>query len=152
MESNSHVDIRPQRPVTIDPILREKDKFHPAMAAKAPTELPSATKARFMKARNDIDARLAKLDGDVPRAGDELVVVPLGTNSAISSRYRNGGYFLNSLSLQLLIVEQYQVNLFKFQIGATSCSTLAREHGVRWQDTLGQTRLGLRMFGRLCAG
>jgi ribonuclease Z len=110
IESNSYVDIRPQRPVAIDPKLREKDKFHPAMAAKTPTELSLTTRESFMNARSIIDARLAELDGGVPRTGDELVVVPLGTNSAISSRYRNGDYFWYSLSLQSLIHEQYQAN------------------------------------------
>ena len=110
IESNSYVDIRPQRPVAIESKLREKDKFHPAMAAKTLTELSLTTRASFMNARSIIDARLAELDGGVPRAGDELVVVPLGTNSAISSRYRNGDYFWYSLSLQPLIPEQYQAN------------------------------------------
>ncbi|KAI0251929.1 hypothetical protein BJV78DRAFT_1207788 [Lactifluus subvellereus] len=95
MRSNSYVDVRPQRPVIIDPILREKDKFHPAMEAKTPIELTLATKSKFTDARSIVDTRLAELDGNVPQAGDEVVVVPLGTNSAISSRYRNvSGQFI----------------------------------------------------------
>jgi ribonuclease Z len=93
MQPNSYVDVRPQRPVIIDPLLREKDKFHPAMAAKTPIELTVATESKFTDAKSIVDTRLAELDGSIPRAGDELVVVPLGTNSAISSRYRNGDYF-----------------------------------------------------------
>jgi ribonuclease Z len=87
MQPNSYVDIRPPRRIQVDPILEERDKFHPAMAAKMLPELSSATKKKFTEARNIINNRL---DDGVPDAGDELVVVPLGTNSAISSRYRNG--------------------------------------------------------------
>jgi len=60
------------------------------MAAGTPPELSLATKEAFMKAKRIVNTRLEKLDGGVPNAGDELVVIPLGTNSAISSRYRNG--------------------------------------------------------------
>lgn len=52
-----------------------------------PLELSLATKEKFTEAKNIINNRV---DDGVPDAGDELVVVPLGTNSAISSRYRNG--------------------------------------------------------------
>ncbi|KAI9458853.1 hypothetical protein BJY52DRAFT_1267524 [Lactarius psammicola] len=89
IQSDSYVDVRPPRPVAIDPILREKDKFHPAIAAETPIGLSPITKEKFMDAQNAVDTRLAELDGNVPKAGDELVVIPLGTNSAISSRYRN---------------------------------------------------------------
>jgi len=89
LQPSSHVDIRPPRDVIIDPILREKDRFHPAMAAGAPLGLSPVTKEKFMKAKSVVNTRLEKLDGGVPNVGDELVVVPLGTNSAIRSRYRN---------------------------------------------------------------
>ncbi|KAH9174677.1 hypothetical protein EDB89DRAFT_1949681 [Lactarius sanguifluus] len=89
MQSDSYVDVRPPRPVAIDPILRDKDKFHPAVAAEIPPGLSPATKEKFTKAQNIVDTRLAELDGNVPKAGDEVVVIPLGTNSATTSRYRN---------------------------------------------------------------
>ena len=92
VQPNSYVDIRPPRPVAIDPILREKDKFHPAIADEIPPGLSPETRGKFTKAQNVVDTRLAELGGNVPKAGDELVVIPLGTNSAISSRYRNGDY------------------------------------------------------------
>ena len=90
MQPNNYVDIRPPRRVIIDPVSGEKDKFHPAMAAETLPELPLTTKDKFTKAKGIIERRLAKLSDSVPNAGDEVVVVPLGTNSAISSRYRNG--------------------------------------------------------------
>jgi ribonuclease Z len=90
IQPNSYVDIRPPRRVLVDPILAEKDKFHPAMAAEMLPELSLGTKQKFAKAKRIINNRLANLDDGVPDAGDELVVIPLGTNSAISSRYRNG--------------------------------------------------------------
>lgn len=90
MQPNSYVDIRPPRPVAIDPLLREKDRFHPAIAAETPPSLTPVTKEKFTNAQNTVATRLAELDGNVPKAGDELVVIPLGTNSSISSRYRNG--------------------------------------------------------------
>jgi ribonuclease Z len=89
IQSNSYVDVRPPRRVLVDPILEEKDKFHPAMAAEVLPELPLATNEKFAETKSIISNRLATLD-DLPNAGDELVVIPLGTNSALSSRYRNG--------------------------------------------------------------
>jgi ribonuclease Z len=89
MQPNSHVDIRPPGRVLLDPILEGKDRFHPAMAAEMLPELSLVTKEKFKEAKSIINNRLAEDDG-VPDAGDELVVIPLGTNSAISSRYRNG--------------------------------------------------------------
>lgn len=95
MQSNSYVDIRPPRLVSIDPVLTEKDKFHPAIAAETPPSLAPVTIEKFTKAQNAVATHLAELDGNVPKAGDELIVIPLGTNSAISSRYRNvSGHFV----------------------------------------------------------
>jgi ribonuclease Z len=90
MQSNNHADVRPPRHVTIDPVLKEKDKFHPTMAAEILPDLSRITKEKFTKAQGIVENRLAMRGDGVPNAGDELVVVPLGTNSAISSRYRNG--------------------------------------------------------------
>jgi ribonuclease Z len=90
MRPNSYVDVRPPRRVLADPILEEKDKFHPAMAAEVLPDLPLATNEKFAETKSIIRNRLETLDNDVPNAGDELVVIPLGTNSAMSSRYRNG--------------------------------------------------------------
>jgi ribonuclease Z len=90
MQPNSYVDVRPPRRVLVDPILEERDKFHPTVAAEVLPELPLATNDKFAETKSIISNRLATLDNDVPNAGDEVVVIPLGTNSAISSRYRNG--------------------------------------------------------------
>ena len=89
MQPNSYVDIRPPRRVLVDPMLEEKDRFHPAMAANMLPELSSVTQNKFTKAKRTIN-NLAKPDDVLPDAGDELVVIPLGTSSAISTRYRNG--------------------------------------------------------------
>ena len=88
MQPNSYVDIRPPRRVLVDPMLEEKDKFHPALAADMLPELSLVTQEKFTEAKGAIIS-LAKPD-DVPDAGDELVVIPLGTSSAITTRYRNG--------------------------------------------------------------
>jgi ribonuclease Z len=90
IKPNSYVDVRPPRRVSVDPISEEKDKFHPAIAAEVPPDLPLATNEKFSETKSIISNHLAALDNGVPNAGDELVVIPLGTNSAISSRYRNG--------------------------------------------------------------
>lgn len=89
IQSNSFVDIRPPRRVLVDPMSEEMDRFHPAMAAEVTPEPPFATNEKFAETKSIISNRLATLDNDVPNAGDELVVIPLGTNSALSSRYRN---------------------------------------------------------------
>jgi ribonuclease Z len=92
MQPNDYVEIRPSRRVIVDPVFGEKDRFHSAMAAEVPPELSLTTKEKFTKAKGIVGSHLAKLGDGVPNIGDELVVVPLGTNSAISSRYRNGDY------------------------------------------------------------
>ncbi|KAI0292916.1 hypothetical protein BC826DRAFT_1017511 [Russula brevipes] len=89
MKSNIHVDVRPPRRAIVDPLYGEKDKFHPAMAADMPPELSQVTKEKFTKAKRIINSRMETLDSGVPNAGDEVVVIPLGTSSAISTRYRN---------------------------------------------------------------
>ena len=90
LQPYSYIDIRPPRRVLIDPISEEMDKFHPSMAAEVLPDLPLATNKKFTETKSIISNRLAMLDNDVPNSGDELVVIPLGTNSALSSRYRNG--------------------------------------------------------------
>lgn len=109
MQHNNHVDIRPPRRVIVDPVLEEKDKFHPAMAAEVLPELSLTTNAKFTEAKGIVGSHLAKLGDSVPNAGDELVVVPLGTNSAISSRYRNGDCS-DLRCLRPLIFRQFLVN------------------------------------------
>jgi ribonuclease Z len=92
MQPNDYVEIRPPKRVIVDPLIGEKDKFHPAVTAEKLPELPLMTREKFAKANSIIESRLEKLGDGVPNAGDELVVVPLGTNSATSSRYRNGDF------------------------------------------------------------
>ena len=89
MQPNSYVDIRPPRRVLVDPMLEEKDRFHPAMAANMLPELSLVTKEKFTEAKRTINS-LSKPDDVLPDPGDELVVIPLGTSSAICTRYRNG--------------------------------------------------------------
>ena len=103
MQPNSYVDVRPPRPVAIDPVLREKDKFHPTIAAETPPGLSPVAKEKFRNAQDAVATRLIELDGNVPRAGDELVVIPLGTSSAVASRYRNGDYLVRFSFPWLLI-------------------------------------------------
>ncbi|KAI0264706.1 hypothetical protein BC834DRAFT_882205 [Gloeopeniophorella convolvens] len=89
MESHAVVDVRPPRLLATDPLLAARDRFHPVVASEMPLELSSETREKFSKAQRVVSSRMAELAGRPPKPGDELVVISLGTNSAISSRYRN---------------------------------------------------------------
>ena len=85
MTTDTQVHIRPPSPPKRDPYAQ--DKFHPV--CQAPVELTPATREAFDKAQAVVSQRIA--EGAVPKLpGSDVTVLPLGTSSAVPSKYRNG--------------------------------------------------------------
>ncbi|VDB95582.1 unnamed protein product [Peniophora sp. CBMAI 1063] len=77
--------VRPAIPSELLADLVARDRFHPAVASNSEWELPEDTKARYDEAKKAVEDIMAP----EPKPGDDLVIVPLGTSSAVPSRYRN---------------------------------------------------------------
>ncbi|KAL1738920.1 beta-lactamase-like protein, partial [Schizophyllum fasciatum] len=84
MTTDTHVTIRPPSPPKLDPYAQ--DKFHPV--CQAPVELTPATREAFDQAQALVAQRIE--DGSVPGLpGADVTILPLGTSSAVPSKYRN---------------------------------------------------------------
>lgn len=69
--------------------MEEYDRFHPAVTSPAPTPLPPSTLERFSEAKANIET--FRRSGRLPTPkGADVKILPLGTGSAIPSKYRNG--------------------------------------------------------------
>lgn len=83
LRSNLHISIRPPKP----PIIVDRyDLFHPA-ATLSPVVIPALTQQQFCEAQAKVCV------ADVDRAafpGSDVTILPLGTGSALPSKYRNG--------------------------------------------------------------
>ncbi|THH10213.1 hypothetical protein EW146_g8446 [Bondarzewia mesenterica] len=89
MHANTVVEMRPVRAPILESFFEEQDVFHPVVTNPGPIALPSATRGRFTHAQKFVRDGLAAREGMEPQPGDDLVVLPLGTSSAVASRYRN---------------------------------------------------------------
>ncbi|EGO29330.1 hypothetical protein SERLADRAFT_412876 [Serpula lacrymans var. lacrymans S7.9] len=82
------VCIRPPRPPLHEKDTEHYDLFHPATSSSAPFSLPELTMKRFAEAKSAIEDRIA--NNTVPKQpGDDITILPLGTGSAVPSKYRN---------------------------------------------------------------
>ncbi|KAH6915798.1 tRNA processing endoribonuclease [Coprinopsis sp. MPI-PUGE-AT-0042] len=93
MEPNLRIGIRPHSKPAKDPHADERDLFHPLLKNKSesgdiPVNLPQETIAKFEDARSKVAVLGEGLSDASKRPGDDIVVVPLGTGSAIPGRYR----------------------------------------------------------------
>ncbi|TRM58741.1 hypothetical protein BD626DRAFT_410082 [Schizophyllum amplum] len=90
MTFDTHLTMRPPGPPVRDP--HALDRFHPVVEASVststPVELTPSTRAAFELARSVAAKRIA--EGALPRLpGSDVTVLPLGTSSAVPSKYRN---------------------------------------------------------------
>ena len=80
--------------------MRVADRFHPLFAGAGngssasepvitPTGMPPPS-TEAVRVRRAVLAREREMSGREPEPGDDVVVVPLGTCSAVASKYRNG--------------------------------------------------------------
>ncbi|KAI0058634.1 hypothetical protein BV25DRAFT_1212589 [Artomyces pyxidatus] len=91
LRANTWTEMRPRKPPAAEESIQNRDKFHPAVTSPDLLALPLATLGRFAEAQEQVQSILAEREkvGKESRPGDDVVVVPLGTSSAVSSRYRN---------------------------------------------------------------
>ena len=90
MQIHTYVDMRPPSKPVLESFFVERDSFHPAVATPRPISLPASTRDKFTRAKSAVQAGLAIRNFEAPSPGDDLVVIPLGTSSTVTTRYRNG--------------------------------------------------------------
>lgn len=71
------------------------DRFHPLMLSST-SMIPQSEKAS--KARRAVQERM-RTSINLTKTGDDVVIVPLGTSSAVPNKYRNG-IFLSYHSIE----------------------------------------------------
>ena len=90
MQIHTYVDMRPPSKPVLESFFVERDSFHPAVATPRPISLLASTRDKFTRAQSAVQAGLSTRSSDEPSPGDDLVVIPLGTSSTVTTRYRNG--------------------------------------------------------------
>ncbi|KAG2011926.1 3' tRNA processing endoribonuclease, variant 2 [Coprinopsis cinerea AmutBmut pab1-1] len=95
MRPNVRIGVRPYAPPKLDPQTEGKDLFHPLVEGKKlgegesiEVQLPEETVEKFEQAREAVKKIAEGAAKPVERPGDDVVVVPLGTGSAVPGRYR----------------------------------------------------------------
>lgn len=91
MQAGLHIDVRPARPPTLDAPITAHETFYAAVSSGAPPDLPLPTLNKFKQAQAAYTALEAN-NARIARPGDDVVVVPLGTSSALPNKYRNGEF------------------------------------------------------------
>ena len=85
MQKNMLVNLHPPRTPLLDPDAGKGDLFHPAVSSGSPLILSESTRSSFADAQSFI----ARTQSEEVCGGD-VTICPLGTNSAMPSKYRNG--------------------------------------------------------------
>ncbi|KAH9940691.1 hypothetical protein B0H21DRAFT_572283 [Amylocystis lapponica] len=85
LRTNQLIDIRPPRAPVHDDLAQKSDHFHPAMASPAAFSLPPPIAQSVARVREQVTHASTRPS----RPGDDVVVVPLGTSSALPTKYRN---------------------------------------------------------------
>lgn len=73
--------------------MEEKDLFHPAAEVHAPLALSDLTAKRFQEAKDAVVQY--SLCSSIPETpGSNVIITPLGTSSAVPTKYRNGEFII----------------------------------------------------------
>ncbi|EPQ53491.1 hypothetical protein GLOTRDRAFT_78506 [Gloeophyllum trabeum ATCC 11539] len=92
LRSNILIDIRPPRAPVHEHEADERDLFHPGIIAPAENPVLGETTAeRFTRAKEIVKEKEERMKqaGRPAKPGDDVLVVPLGTSSAMTTKYRN---------------------------------------------------------------
>ncbi|KAF5379502.1 hypothetical protein D9615_006481 [Tricholomella constricta] len=85
LASSQELNMRSPAP----PVLKEThDSFHSAASSDRPPTLPAKTSEKFIAAKKNVEEYIASGKLHVPQGAD-VKVIPLGTGSAVPSKYRN---------------------------------------------------------------
>ena len=90
-EAKSLIQVRPVRPPTRDEQARDC-AFDSLVNSNRLPELSSATDRAFAKAKSFAMKRMRR-NSPASEPGDDVVVTPLGTASAVPTRIRNGMHY-----------------------------------------------------------
>lgn len=105
MQKNLLVSLHPLRPPLMMPDAGKGDFFHPAVTSNSPLVLPESTRSSFADAQSYITHTQVE-----EICGGDVTICPLGTNSAMPSKYRNGGF-------NFLIA--HDIHVYVFLVSAT---------------------------------
>ncbi|KIK93173.1 hypothetical protein PAXRUDRAFT_829230 [Paxillus rubicundulus Ve08.2h10] len=87
MRTNLLVDLHPPRPPAQNLDAEKYDIFHPAVSSNSFLDLPELTRTRYMEAQAAVQSdNRPQLEG-LP--GKDVMICPLGTGSAMPSKFRN---------------------------------------------------------------
>jgi ribonuclease Z len=89
MSANLLVNMRPPGPPIKETFADEGDLFHPAIISPTTHALPNGTLERFTEVRANVEEHIKSGKVSKPQGGD-IKILPLGTGSALPSKYRNG--------------------------------------------------------------
>ena len=89
MVSNQLVKIRPPAPPQEENSAEIRDRFHPVASSPDPPPLGSRTMELFSQAKNHVEDYVQTGKIRVPKGAD-VKIIPLGTASAVPTKYRNG--------------------------------------------------------------
>ncbi|KAI0317320.1 hypothetical protein OF83DRAFT_1083676 [Amylostereum chailletii] len=89
LKANMIIDVRPGRPPVLDELALGRDKFHPAVSSDTTWKPPPDTLKFFNDAQTSVRAAMSERADKAEEPGSDLIAIPLGTSSAVTSRYRN---------------------------------------------------------------
>ncbi|KIJ09075.1 hypothetical protein PAXINDRAFT_172647 [Paxillus involutus ATCC 200175] len=87
MRANLSVDLHPPRPPAQNLDAEKSDIFHPAVSSNSFLDLPELTRTRFMEAQAAVQSDSGPQLEGMP--GKDVMICPLGTGSAMPSKFRN---------------------------------------------------------------
>lgn len=91
MQTHMVIGMHPTRPPVQDPEAERCDLFHAAVSSGSPVVLPETTKCRFAEAQAEVQSMASKRKvKEMP--GEDVMILPLGTGSAMPSKFRNGAF------------------------------------------------------------
>lgn len=88
LSPNILTEMRPTKPPKLNPLAEEIDSFHSGVSQSTPPELPASTLEKFTQAQGLVET--FKTKERILQAGDSVTIIPLGTSSALPTKYRNG--------------------------------------------------------------
>ncbi|KAG8216533.1 hypothetical protein J3R82DRAFT_6675 [Butyriboletus roseoflavus] len=115
MQKNMLINLHPPRAPLLDLDARKGDLFHPTVSSSSPLILPESTRSSFADARSYVAHTKSE-----EICGGDVTICPLGTNSAMPSKYRN-------VSATLIHIPNYGYVLL--DAGEGTWGQLARKFG-----------------------
>lgn len=149
MLSNTLVGIRPPAPPTHQTPEELHDRFHMSVASAKPLSLPAVTADCFSEAQRQVQ-ELEKTRGLQVSKAEDVVVIPLGTGSALPTKYRNGPSFLASEATHADHEIKFHPRSFRSPNRGISSLMPVRGHGANSVGSLASMNRHRQTYGRFC--